>query len=198
MRRTLSTVVLGISLLAPACAKKSYDSSSKADVEHAADRGATEEGKMGAPPAYKADPAAGAGSAAAPAPSTAVAPGAIGAGQAAASVRAGERDDNANYRDYAKWLETMPKNIARLDIANRQFLVVEDKDGKLVLNCKLAITGGQQMTTLVTTRPVAPSCSRARSESRPTASRSPPRVPVRRPRRQTSASRSSTPSTSSG
>ena len=139
MRRSLSSVVLGISLLAPACAKKSQDAAPRAAEP-------TVEGKVGASDTYnKADPGAAAGSAAAPAP------GATGGmAQAAASVRAGEWDDNANYRDYATWLRAASKNIARLDITDRQFLVVEDRDGKPVPNCKLAVTSGQKLATLVT------------------------------------------------
>jgi Mg-chelatase subunit ChlD len=69
----------------------------------------------------------------------------------AANVRAGEWDDNANYRDYVRWLQQTPRGIARLDVANRQFLVVEDAAGKPVPNCKIAITGGQRTVSLVTT-----------------------------------------------
>ena len=68
----------------------------------------------------------------------------------AANVRAGEWDDNANYRDYVRWLQETPPGIARLDVANRQFLVVEDAAGKPVPNCKIAITGGQRTVSLVT------------------------------------------------
>ncbi|MBA2542788.1 MAG: hypothetical protein H0V17_24295, partial [Deltaproteobacteria bacterium] len=38
-------------------------------------------------------------------------------------VRAGEWDDNANYRDYVKWLKESPRNVARLDVNDRQFVV---------------------------------------------------------------------------
>lgn len=69
----------------------------------------------------------------------------------AASVRAGEWDDNANYRDYVRWLQQAPRGIARLDISDRQFLVVEDAAGKPVPNCKIAITSGQRTVSLVST-----------------------------------------------
>jgi Mg-chelatase subunit ChlD len=68
----------------------------------------------------------------------------------AANVRAGEWDDNANYRDYVRWLQETPRGIARLDISDRQFVVVEDAAGRPVPNCTIAITGGQRTVSLVT------------------------------------------------
>jgi Mg-chelatase subunit ChlD len=68
----------------------------------------------------------------------------------AAGVRAGEWDDNANYRDYVRWLKETPRGIARLDVGDRRFLVVKDKDGKAVPNCKVTVTGGQATATVVT------------------------------------------------
>jgi hypothetical protein len=70
---------------------------------------------------------------------------------AAANVRAGEWDDNANYRDYVRWLKETPRGIARLDVSGRQFLVVEDAAGKPVPNCKITITGDQHSASLITT-----------------------------------------------
>jgi Mg-chelatase subunit ChlD len=70
---------------------------------------------------------------------------------AQANVRAGEWDDNANYRDYVRWLRETPRGIARLDVADRQFLVVEDAAGKPVPNCKIAVTSGARTAQLVTT-----------------------------------------------
>jgi von Willebrand factor type A domain-containing protein len=92
----------------------------------------------------------------APAPATppagsAVTRGDVVASMPAANVRAGEWDDNANYRDYVRWLQETPRGIARLDVSNRQFLVVEDVAGKPVPNCQIAITGGQRTVSLVTT-----------------------------------------------
>ena len=69
----------------------------------------------------------------------------------AANVRAGEWDDNANYRDYVRWLQQTARGIARLDVSDRQFLVVEDAAGKPVPNCKIAITSGQRTVSLVST-----------------------------------------------
>jgi von Willebrand factor type A domain-containing protein len=69
----------------------------------------------------------------------------------AANVRAGEWDDNANYRDYLRWVQQSPRGIARLDVSDRQFLVVEDAAGQPVPNCRIAITGGQRTVSLVST-----------------------------------------------
>ncbi len=65
-------------------------------------------------------------------------------------VKAGEWDDNANYRDYTKWLEETPRGIARLDTSDRQFVVVRDKDGKPVPNCPVTLVGSMGKTTLLT------------------------------------------------
>lgn len=70
---------------------------------------------------------------------------------APAGVRAGEWDDNANYRDFVKWLADSPKNVARLDVSDRQFVVVKDKDGKGVPNCRITLDDGTTKVSLVTT-----------------------------------------------
>ncbi len=70
--------------------------------------------------------------------------------QGAAGVRAGEWDDNANYRDHVKWLKETSRNVARLDVSDRQFIVVKDSKGKPVPNCKLSIKSNGQETSLVT------------------------------------------------
>jgi Mg-chelatase subunit ChlD len=67
-----------------------------------------------------------------------------------AGVRAGEWDDNANYRDFAKWLQESPRNVARLDIKDRQFVVVKDKHGKPVPNCRISIESNGNTTSLTT------------------------------------------------
>ena len=64
-------------------------------------------------------------------------------------VAAGEWDDNANYRDYLKWLQHT--QIARLDARNRQFIVVTDKAGKPMPNCPISVTSGQQTAQLLST-----------------------------------------------
>jgi Mg-chelatase subunit ChlD len=75
--------------------------------------------------------------------------------QQSQGVRAGEWDDNANYRDYLKWIKESPRNVARLDVSDRQFLVVKDKDGKPVPNCKITIdtqNGTQSLVTMASGR----------------------------------------------
>jgi hypothetical protein len=69
--------------------------------------------------------------------------------QQPSGVRAGEWDDNANYRDYVKWLSSS-ETKGRLDVGGRQFLVVTDKDGKAVPNCSIAVKGTQGSAQLVT------------------------------------------------
>jgi hypothetical protein len=72
-----------------------------------------------------------------------------GYGAAQANVAAGEWDDNANYRDYAKWLATTTEH--RLDPSNRQFIVVTDAHGKPVPDCAITVRGGQASASLETT-----------------------------------------------
>jgi len=64
-------------------------------------------------------------------------------------VRAGEWDDNANYRDYVKWL-AQSSIKGKLDIAARQFLVVTDKNGHAVPNCTIDVKGNDKQLSLVT------------------------------------------------
>jgi len=135
MRKTLSTVLLGLGLLSPACKKHDGTSAPGVIVE----RGA-----------YATAPAAEATGGGAAAAGSAAAPTATAAAHGPSGVRAGEWDDNANYRDYVRWLADAPRELARLDVADRQFIVVEDRDGKPVPNCPVAITGGQGSTSLVT------------------------------------------------
>jgi len=65
-------------------------------------------------------------------------------------VRAGEWDDNANYRDYVRWLKETPRGVARLDVSDRRFLVVKDRDGKGVPNCSITVTGAKGSASVVT------------------------------------------------
>ncbi len=64
-------------------------------------------------------------------------------------VRAGEWDDNANYRDYVKWLSNSSTK-GKIDITGRQFLVVTDSAGKPLPNVPVTVTGGQTSTKLIT------------------------------------------------
>ena len=86
----------------------------------------------------------------------AIAPGAAPAAepmpmrQAPAGVRAGEWDDNANYRDYVGWLSSKARGVARLDVSARQFVVVTDRHGMAMPNCKVDVRGSRGAASLVT------------------------------------------------
>ena len=72
---------------------------------------------------------------------------------AAAAVKAGEWDDNANYREFQKWIASeqgLP--FHRADATDRQFLVVRDADGKAVPRCPVVVNDEQgRRVTLTTT-----------------------------------------------
>ena len=71
----------------------------------------------------------------------------------ASAVKAGEWDDNANYREFQKWIASeqgLP--FHRADAADRQFLVVRDADGKAVPRCPVVVSDEQgRRVTLTTT-----------------------------------------------
>src|SRR6185369_10438486 len=67
-------------------------------------------------------------------------------------VRAGEWDDNANYREFQKWLATEAgREHHKVDISGRQFLVVRDADGKAVPRCGVLVTDEAQHGVALTT-----------------------------------------------
>ncbi|HUH02022.1 MAG TPA: vWA domain-containing protein [Kofleriaceae bacterium] len=76
---------------------------------------------------------------------------------AASGVRAGEWDDNANYREFMK-LMANAAGIERLDVRDRQVLVVRDSEGKAVPSCRIEVvdSAGHRatLTTLSTGRAV--------------------------------------------
>jgi Mg-chelatase subunit ChlD len=93
-----------------------------------------------------------------PAPPAAAAPSKAGERAVAApraqhggGVRAGEWDDNANYRDYLGWLGAAGRSAARIDAGGRQFIVVTDRDGKAMPSCQVAIQGARGRAQLTTT-----------------------------------------------
>jgi Mg-chelatase subunit ChlD len=74
---------------------------------------------------------------------------------APAGVRAGEWDDNANYRDHVGWLASTGRGVARLDVSARQFVVVTDRDGKAMPNCRIDVrsqTGAASLVTMASGR----------------------------------------------
>jgi Mg-chelatase subunit ChlD len=86
-------------------------------------------------PAAKADVA----ERGAPKPAEVAAPAPV-AVMPAASVKAGEWDDNANYREFQKWLGTEAgQPFHRVDVRDRQFIVVRDADGKPMPRCQVSI-----------------------------------------------------------
>jgi hypothetical protein len=67
-------------------------------------------------------------------------------------VKAGEWDDNANYREFLRYLETESSlGYHRADVRDRAFLVVRDADGKGVPGCKVTVSDARQHTTMLTT-----------------------------------------------
>lgn len=80
--------------------------------------------------------------------------------QAFAGVKAGEWDDNANYRDFLGYLANHAgRGIDPLDVSNRQFIAVTDASGRGVPNCALTITSADRsarakLTTLASGRAV--------------------------------------------
>jgi hypothetical protein len=68
------------------------------------------------------------------------------------SIVAGEWDDNANYREFQRYLadeESLP--IHRVDVSDRRFLVVRDSAGKPVPRCSVTVTDAEQHHTTLTT-----------------------------------------------
>ncbi len=81
----------------------------------------------------------------------AVAPGAM-AVQQFSGVKAGEWDDNANYREFQKWLKAEGNlSFHKVDISDRQFIVVRDADGKAVPRCTVTVRDEKQQSVKLTT-----------------------------------------------
>jgi hypothetical protein len=91
---------------------------------------------------------------AAPSPATAGRGGAVAVARPVepSGVRAGEWDDNANYREFSRWLGTeASRPYHRIDVRDRQFVVVRDADGKAVPRCPVVVSDGAQHTVTLTT-----------------------------------------------
>lgn len=66
-------------------------------------------------------------------------------------VRAGEWDDNANYREFQSFLSSSLRlPYHRLDLTQRRFVVVRDADGKGVPSCAVRISDGHKSVELTT------------------------------------------------
>ncbi len=104
----------------------------------------------GAVAAGKAAAAAGGGrdsALEAPSPSAPIAPAAT-----SPSIKAGEWDDNANYREFVRWLATESgANFHRVDVGERRFLVVRDVAGKAVPRCPVTVADASGHRTTLTT-----------------------------------------------
>jgi len=59
-------------------------------------------------------------------------------------VKAGEWDDNANYRDFQKFLGSQQVGYHPVDLRFRRFLVVRDAQGKPVPRCRVRVTDDAQ------------------------------------------------------
>jgi Mg-chelatase subunit ChlD len=71
---------------------------------------------------------------------------------AARSIAAGEWDDNANYREFQRWLATSERlPFHRIDVSQRRFLVVRDANGKAVPRCPVTVVDREQHRTVLTT-----------------------------------------------
>lgn len=75
-------------------------------------------------------------------------------GQGGTGVRAGEWDDNANFREFSRWLaKTTSPGTASLDLSIRRFLVVRDAAGKPLPSCLVDVAdaaGASAALTLTT------------------------------------------------
>lgn len=72
--------------------------------------------------------------------------------QGASSVKAGEWDDNANYREFQRFLAVNREGFHRVDLRDRRFLVVRDSKGRAVPRCRVNVSdGAQAQTSFVTT-----------------------------------------------
>jgi Mg-chelatase subunit ChlD len=71
----------------------------------------------------------------------------------ASSIKAGEWDDNANYREFQAWLRTEEgQSFHRVDVRDRRFIAVRDVDGRAVPRCVVNVSDpAQHHTSLVTT-----------------------------------------------
>lgn len=69
----------------------------------------------------------------------------------APGVRAGEWDDNANYREFQRYLAGVTAPIHPVDVRARRFLVVRDAAGKGVSRCPVTVSDSEQHTVTLTT-----------------------------------------------
>lgn len=72
--------------------------------------------------------------------------------QPSAKVKAGEWDDNANFREFRQYLARQDGvGFERADVSMRRFLVVRDRDGRAVPNCTVSVRDQAQRAVSLTT-----------------------------------------------
>lgn len=72
--------------------------------------------------------------------------------RATGSVKAGEWDDNANWREFNAYLSSQSHlPITRVNVSQRRFIVVRDANGKPVPNCTVEVQDGRQKNVALTT-----------------------------------------------
>lgn len=73
--------------------------------------------------------------------------------QWASGVKTGEWDDNANFREFGRWLKTeKSRGASSIDVSVRRFLVVRDAAGKPVPSCNVTVgdAAGKTKTFMTT------------------------------------------------
>lgn len=72
----------------------------------------------------------------------------------AAGVRAGEWDDNANFREFSRYLQKKQGevNFHPVSLESRRFVVVSDARGKAVPNCTVRVEDGKGRSVRLTTQ----------------------------------------------
>lgn len=77
---------------------------------------------------------------------------AVAASQSPSGVRTGEWDDNANFREYGRWLATEKgRGATSIDVSVRRFIVVRDVAGKPVPSCNVDVKDASGKTITLTT-----------------------------------------------
>lgn len=66
-------------------------------------------------------------------------------------VKAGEWDDNANFREFQRFLASSPTNHRKMDLNDRRFVVVRDKSGHGVPRCRVTVRDGSRTSSFLTT-----------------------------------------------
>ncbi|MCA9629690.1 MAG: VWA domain-containing protein, partial [Myxococcales bacterium] len=71
----------------------------------------------------------------------------------AGGVKAGEWDDNANYREFQRWISSQSGlGFDSVNVSKRRFIVVTDSQGKAVPGCRVSVTDGAQRSVQLTTQ----------------------------------------------